>query len=340
MSCNETHPGGSVGDLTGEAAAGLGHDLIQHADGALEIGDEGCCPARGSLTRTAEAPAGVCGHELGVFDGGLGDGGQLTGQSEHLVFGVTTASAQPGGDLMGTTTHRAGAVPEPGPASQPERVQRRHSLGQLGHSLGQKARVGRIGDVGGDDGGVGADLVQLHDVGHHCFVEQRLVQLVNGLVSAAGGDLHERRRMRHRIGDPDPTEASPGDGIGDLGTQGLEAEPIPEAEEHHPQIGLHRDRRPADRRIEERLERLEEHRVVEQTIHLIEPGWEAAELGWEDCLPQGLLIVYLGPQHDGSVLSSKRDGAIVASLGPEREHPPHMNALVRAFFHIYFFRSK
>ena len=66
------------------------------------------------------------------------------------------------------------------------------------------------------------------------------------------------------VGDPDPTEAPPGEGVGDLGTQGLEAEPIPEAQEHHPQVGLHRDRRPADLGIEERLERLEEHRVVEQ----------------------------------------------------------------------------
>jgi hypothetical protein len=85
--------------------------------------------------------------------------------------------------------------------------------------------------------------------------------------------------MRHRIGDPDTTEAPPGDGVSDLGTQGLETEPIPEAEEHHPQLGLHRDRRPADRRIEERLERLEEHRVVEQTINLLKPGRKAAELG-------------------------------------------------------------
>ena len=146
--------------------------------------------------------------------------------------------------------------------------------------------------------------------------------------------------MRSGIGDPDTTEASPGEGIGDLGAQGFEAESIPEAQEHHPQVGLHRDRRPADHRIKERDKRLEEHRVVEQVIHLLQPWWEAAELGREKCLPQRLLIVYLCAQHDGSVLSGKRDGAIVASFGPEREHPPIVNALVTSFFHIDFFRAK
>ncbi len=327
-------------DLTGESGLGLVLILDEHIDGGLEIGDEGCCPARGPLTRTAKAPAGVCGHHLGVFDGGLGDGGQLAGQSEHLVFGIAAAPAQPGGDLMGTTAHRPGAVPEAGPPGQPEDVQRGHGLRQLGHSFGQEPRVGRVGDVGRDDRGVGADLVELHHVGGHGLVEQRLVQLVGGLVPAAGGDLHERGGVGHGIGDPDATEAPPGDGISDLGTQRLEAEPTPAAEDHQPQLGLHRGSRPTDLRIEERCERLEEHRIVEQTINLLEPRWKAAELGREECLPQGLLIVYLGPQHDGSVLSGKRDGAIVASLGPEREHPRNMSALVRAFFHIYFFRAK
>ena len=96
---------------------------------------------------------------------------------------------------------------------------------------------------------------------------------------APGGDLHERGGVGHRIGDPDATEAPPGHGVSDLGTQGLEAEPIPEAQEHHPQVGLHRDRRPTDLRIEERHERFEEHRVVEQAIHLLQPWWEALNSG-------------------------------------------------------------
>ena len=109
---------------------------------------------------------------------------------------------------------------------------------------------------------------------------------------------------------------------------------------HHAQVGLDRDGRPADQRVEERDKGLEEDRVVEQAIYLFESWWKGQELGRQDCLPQGRLGVYLGAQHDGSVHSGKRDGAIVVSFGPEREHPANTNTLVASVFHIDFFRSK
>ena len=84
-----------------------------------------------------QAPSGVCGHELGVFDGGLGDGGQLAGESEHLVFGLAAASAQPGCHLMGPTAHRTGAIPKVGAPGQPECLDGGHGLGQLGHTSGE-----------------------------------------------------------------------------------------------------------------------------------------------------------------------------------------------------------
>ena len=70
----------------------------------------------------AQRPAGICGHDLGLFDARLGDGGQLAGQDQHLVFGLAAAPAQPRRDLMGASAHRAGAVPKAGAPGQPERL--------------------------------------------------------------------------------------------------------------------------------------------------------------------------------------------------------------------------
>ena len=142
--------------------------------------------ARRRVARPVQRSPGICGHEMGVFDGGVGDPGQLAGEVQHFVFGVATAPAQPGGDLMGPTAHRPGAVPKARPAGQAERLDGPHRLGQLGHALRQQARVGRIRDVGGDDGGVGPDPVELHHVGRHGLSEQRLVQLVHGAARRSG----------------------------------------------------------------------------------------------------------------------------------------------------------
>ena len=180
-----------------------------------------------------------------------------------------------------------------------------HGLGELGHPFGEQTRVGRIGHIGRDDRGVGAHLVELDHVGRIRLVQQGLVQLVDGALPTAGGDLHQRGGVRHGIGDGDAAEASPGQGVGHLGAERLEAEPVAEAQEHHAQVGLHRDRRPAEHRVEVRDEGLEEDRVVEQAVDLFEPWWKGQELGREDCFPQGGLRVYLGAQHDGSIHSGK-----------------------------------
>ena len=92
--------------------------------------------------------------------------------------------------------------------------------------------------------------------------------------------------------------------------------------------------------MEEGNERLEEHRVVEQAVHLLQSWWEAQKLGREDCLPQRLLGVYFGAQQRWLQSLRKGTGAIVASFGPEREHPANINALVTDDFHIDFFRGK
>jgi hypothetical protein len=99
--------------------------------------------------------------------------------------------------------------------------------------------------------------------------QQRLVAGVDRDRAAAGGQLHQRRRMRHLPIQPDPAEPAPTDGVRDLPAQALVAQPVAELEEHQPQVGLHRRRRPTHPRIEERRERRKEHRIIQQRI---DPG--------------------------------------------------------------------
>ena len=71
--------------------------------------------------------------------------------------------------------------------------------------------------------------------------------------------------------------------------------------------------------MEEGDERLEEHRVVEQAVHLLQSWWKAQNFGWEDCLPQRLLrVLNLGAQQRWLQSLRKGTGAIVASFGAER----------------------
>ena len=95
----------TVWDLAAETGAGLSHDRFEHANRALELGDQGGGLARRPSAGTAERSAGVVGHDQGLFDAGLGDGGQFAGQDQHLVLGITAASSQPHGDLMGAAAN-------------------------------------------------------------------------------------------------------------------------------------------------------------------------------------------------------------------------------------------
>jgi hypothetical protein len=53
--------------------------------------------------------------------------------------------------------------------TESECLKRGGRAGQLGHCLGQPARVGRIADIGGHDRRVGAHLVELDEVGRICL---------------------------------------------------------------------------------------------------------------------------------------------------------------------------
>jgi hypothetical protein len=70
---------------------------------------------------------------------------------------------------------------------------------------------------------------------------------------APGGDLLRGGRMRHPGPQRDPAEPHPADRVGDLAAQRLIAQPVAVLQEHHPQVGLDRDRRPAAEPREVRL---------------------------------------------------------------------------------------
>jgi hypothetical protein len=69
--------------------------------------------------------------------------------------------------------------------------------------------------------------------------------------------------MWHPPAQGDAAKPLPGDRVGDLAAQQLIAQPVAELQEHHPQVGLDRDRRAADDRVEVGAEWLPEHRVVQ-----------------------------------------------------------------------------
>ena len=83
------------------------------------------------------------------------------------------------------------------------------------------------------------------------------------------------------------------------------SKPVPEPQKLKPQVGLDRDRRPAELRIEVGAERFEEHRVDQETVDRGKPRRKAPKLVWEQCFPQTRLWVYLGTQHGGSNRFSK-----------------------------------
>ena len=75
-------------------------------------------------------------------------------------------------------------------------------------------------------------------------------------------------------------------------------------------------------RVEERPERLEEQRVIEQRVDLGQVPGQAHQTLRDHRLPQGRPVTY-GSQHgDGSDLACRRFGAIVTSFDPDRETPP------------------
>jgi hypothetical protein len=171
--------------------------------------------------------------------------------------------------------------------------------GERADRAGQQPRVGRIGHVGLDHGGVSADLVGAQQLVGGGLGQQCLIELADRGLADPAGQLDQRRRMGHLPAQGDAAKPLPGDRVLDLAAQQLIAQPVAELEEHHPQVGLDRDRRAADDRVEVGPERFPECGVVQQVVDPGQLGGQPQDGGWHDRFPQAVLGVG-GPQHHGS----------------------------------------
>ena len=105
--------------------------------------------------------------------------------------------------------------------------------------LGQQHRVGRVGNVGRDDGGATLILVMHGTFASAAFASRprsnhRLRQRGSAWCAPSAWS------MRHRLVATDTAELAPGDRVRHLPTQRLVAQPAPEFEVHHAQMYLHR----------------------------------------------------------------------------------------------------
>ena len=210
-----TRAGSSGGLLAADSAAGLVDDPL----GALD--------QHGEILELAThlSPAGLVlqgfrrfGHRCG------GEVGELPGDHQHLCFGFVAASAQPHPDrvLMGVGLARAVGEADLHPGG----AQSTQPHGDPPDRGRQQPGVGRVLDVGLDDGRVGTHPLDV-DV---AALERRRSAVPGSTLrsarSAAAGQLADRRLVRHRGLEPDPTEPSPADRVAHLGAQPLVTEPV------------------------------------------------------------------------------------------------------------------
>jgi DNA invertase Pin-like site-specific DNA recombinase len=133
----------------------------------------------------------------------------------------------------------------------------------LAHRLGQQPPVRRVGHIRADHRGIRPHPRGAQQPGTGRLRPQRLIQPRDRIFPAPGGQLHQRRRVRHPPIQPDPAKPPPADRVADLSAQALIPQPVAELEEHQPQVALHRRGRTAQHRMEIRRERGEERRVVQ-----------------------------------------------------------------------------
>jgi hypothetical protein len=231
-------------------------------------------------------------RQVGQFAGDALDGGLC------LLTLLRAAQLELAGDRASPTSCGAAPIPGSGAGRATGGLDALHGARDLPDRLGQQTRIGRVGDIGTDHSGVGADPVDAQQLRARRPDQQRVVQRLHRRVPALGGDLHQRGRMRHPRAQRNPTEALPRDRIGHLATQRLIAQPVPELQKHQPQIGLHRNRRAPITGIEMRHERREEHRIVQQRIHPGQLARHHQRLRRQDRVPQRRLVVY-SSEHDG-----------------------------------------
>jgi hypothetical protein len=263
----------------------LADQLLGPRDGGLKLADHAAKPTRAAAVGSAHGPVGVTHHPGGIGHGLLGQVGDLGGDLEDHLLGITGARPQQAGDLVDAAAGRPAAVPDPSAGRPTGGLDPPDGGGQLADRPREQAKVAGVGHVGSDHGGVGADLVAAQHLGLTGRLQQRGVQLRDQRLADPAGELGQRGGVRHPPAQRDAAKPLPADRVGDLPAQQLITQPVAVLEEHHAQVGVDGDRWAATQGGEVLAERRDEPGIVQQPVDRGELVGQAEQVGGQDRLP-------------------------------------------------------
>jgi hypothetical protein len=171
----------------------------------LEIGQHPQEPTH----RSIRDPSGVGQHTFGLLDGGVCEVREVAGEGQHVSSGLVAAAPQLRSDPVRGLTGDRGRVIEDGAGRDPRGLDPVNQSGGLGDAPHQQTGVRRELDVRWHDRGVGPQPLDIDHAGLDRSGEQPGVQFLDEIDSAAGGDLHQRRRVWRRLAERDATEPQP-----------------------------------------------------------------------------------------------------------------------------------
>jgi hypothetical protein len=148
--------------------------------------------------------------------------------------------------------------------------------------------------------------------------------------------------MGHLPAQGDAAKPLPGDRVGELAADqlvALVAKPVAELQEHDPQVGIQRDRRAADARVEVAGQRGEEDRVVQQGVDPRQLGGQSQAGVGQDRLPQAVLGLVVR-SINAPIRCGTRDRADSFAVRPLKQLKHDLNLLVRGPLLSDFFRGK
>jgi hypothetical protein len=224
---------------------GCGRGLLQPLDQ----------PSQATVVRPlGTRPPGVAGDLLGLRHGPPGNGRDLGGEPVDLGGGLPGAPPQGLGDLPEPASGcagavakrraggRAGAVPEPRAGGGAAPADAADQPAERADRVLQQVGVGGMVDVGGDDGGVDAELAGSQQLACDQLGQQRVVEPVDRLRAGAADQLDQGGRVRDGLVQADVAKPPPRDRVGDLLAQALVAELVAVFEVEQTQQGLDRER--------------------------------------------------------------------------------------------------
>jgi hypothetical protein len=198
---------------------------------------------------------------------------------------------------------------------------------EYAHGVLQQVSVGGMVDVGGDDGGVDAQLAAAQQLAGRQLGQQRGVELAEHLWAGAADELAQRGRVWDGLIQGDAAEPPPGDRVGNLAAQRLVAELVAVLQVQQAQQGGDRDRRAAQPPVKQRPPRGDEPLVVQVGVDPGELNGQASGLRRQQHLPGGWrrggnTKHHKPPEHsEGASSSFCHDATAI------QEHPPCSEAI-------------